>query len=720
MSKIILHAGLEKTGNTALKSMLEYSYDNLCAKGIYVIIPEHIYGSIKDQVIKAIEKIDMESCKFIIISCEAFGYMGLRDLFEIKSNMKFSEIRILLYIRDYFKWIQSNFLQALEGCYIRIDNKDVSLDDALLTYIEKQTYFYLDSYDRISKVFGAENITVKLYDRKILKGGDICKDFAEFSEIEDAILRYGFEENKSMSPKLARLALEINKFIRKCSLDVKNFVKNEIMIKILSNVLSESTTNNKCQDKNLSILVKKIKNENLLKENINKNDIEKLISIIKNINLKKEKKQLVGKFIEREIAKRFYQDAIGISKKLSPEEKKIFLVEMNTFIFPKISIIIVAFNTEKALHQCIESCLKQSYENIEIIIVDDCSTDNVPLVIKKSMLIDSRIKFIRNKKNLGIVQSRIIGFEISNGEYIWHIDSDDYIDERSCERLVHEIESNNSPDMICFGAYSVKKNKIESHIWSNKYLSEKPIPNLDWVLFKNHTAWSRILKRDIFHRAIQHIERSLYLNNGEDFLVFTIAKYYVKKFINVNEKLYYYVNNEDSVTNNYDEISIAEHFSQRTLAFQTLIDILTKKIGFSIDLNRIFSFYTSIMLTRRDKLIKSNSFINELEKEKLLDIFYKNIDVQMIIEAIIEERKKIAEKKDTLKKERDRIANERDYLIRKKDEIIRDRDRIAEEKYRILKKQKRYIQVEKNSILGFIVMITLKIRNALFRSKHAR
>jgi hypothetical protein len=235
----------------------------------------------------------------------------------------------------------------------------------------------------------------------------------------------------------------------------------------------------------------------------------------------------------------------------------------------------------------------------------------------------------------------------------------------------------------------VRNGQVEDHIWANKCLGEKPIANLDWILFENHTAWSRILRRGVFYRAIQHIDKSLYINNGEDFLIFTIAKYYVRRYININEKFYYYVVNEDSVTNTYDEVSIANHFSQKTLAFQTLINILTKKIGYSFDLNKIYSFYTSVMSTWRKRLITSNPFINEIEKMKLLEIFYENIDMKMISESTIDARDRLAEKRD---------------------ELIRDRDRIAEEKGRRLKK---YIQVERNSILGFIVMITSKLLNVL-------
>ena len=100
-----------------------------------------------------------------------------------------------------------------------------------------------------------------------------------------------------------------------------------------------------------------------------------------------------------------------------------------------ISIIVPVFNTEKYVKKCIESILCQSYKNIELIIIDDGSTDNSGLIIDEYSMLDSRIKVV-HKQNGGQASARNIGLDLAKGDYIGFVDSDDWIEPTMIENML--------------------------------------------------------------------------------------------------------------------------------------------------------------------------------------------------------------------------------------------------------------------------------------------
>lgn len=115
----------------------------------------------------------------------------------------------------------------------------------------------------------------------------------------------------------------------------------------------------------------------------------------------------------------------------------------------KISIIVCVYNTEKYIEKCIRSILSQTYKNIEIMIVNDCSKDNSLSIINKLAKEDKRIVVIDNKENKGLSYSRNIGFKKSTGEYIGYIDSDDYIQEDYYEKMINRMIKEKSDVCVC-------------------------------------------------------------------------------------------------------------------------------------------------------------------------------------------------------------------------------------------------------------------------------
>lgn len=117
------------------------------------------------------------------------------------------------------------------------------------------------------------------------------------------------------------------------------------------------------------------------------------------------------------------------------EEDKRLVEKQNTDKELLVSVVIPAFNNEKYLSSCLDSVLGQSMQNIEVICVEDGSTDNTLDIIKKYCNIDERVRMINYGRNMGTAYARNRGLEAASGKYIYFLDSDDYILEKSMEEL---------------------------------------------------------------------------------------------------------------------------------------------------------------------------------------------------------------------------------------------------------------------------------------------
>ena len=131
-----------------------------------------------------------------------------------------------------------------------------------------------------------------------------------------------------------------------------------------------------------------------------------------------------------------------------------------------VSIIVPAYNAERTINRCIDSILKQSYGNLEIIIINDGSKDSTEEKCMKYIK-NKKIKYIRIK-NSGVSNARNIGIENSTGTYIMFVDSDDYIEKNMVERLYDNINENVDL-VICSKNLITVNEKISEKIKKGKY-----------------------------------------------------------------------------------------------------------------------------------------------------------------------------------------------------------------------------------------------------------
>ena len=137
--------------------------------------------------------------------------------------------------------------------------------------------------------------------------------------------------------------------------------------------------------------------------------------------------------------------------------------------FPFISICIPIYNTEKYIEQAILSVINQSFQDLEIIIVNDFSNDNTEKIIRKIQLEDHRIKIINHNSNLGVYHSRVEGALNSKGKYILFLDPDDMLLNGNLFKELYNFNNNNNFDIIEFLVYHKKEGK--NKIINNYYIS---------------------------------------------------------------------------------------------------------------------------------------------------------------------------------------------------------------------------------------------------------
>lgn len=208
---------------------------------------------------------------------------------------------------------------------------------------------------------------------------------------------------------------------------------------------------------------------------------------------------------------------------------------------PLVSIIIPIYNMEKYIKRCIESVLDQTYENIEIILINDGSTDKSSNIINEYALKDSRIKIL-HKLNEGVSASRNLGIDISVGDYLMFVDADDYLEPNCVEQLYHDLKNNEADISNGIKIYNGDKmdKKNEKLIWKN---DEAIINSL-----KDHpstfSVWGKIYSRHIIGQT--RFRADIKVNEDSLFVFELCLKSPV--FSNISEKLYNYEVNLDSVS----------------------------------------------------------------------------------------------------------------------------------------------------------------------------
>lgn len=283
------------------------------------------------------------------------------------------------------------------------------------------------------------------------------------------------------------------------------------------------------------------------------------------------------------------------------------------------------YNGEKYITRCIESVLNQSYKNIEIIIVDDNSTDSSYKIIQNYMCSYNEITYIKNEKRLGPAQSRNKGLKLSNGECILFLDCDDWIDLNCIEKGVERFDSDSNIDIVIWEIKTAfEYNKISSryqYLYNNILTKEMALTLLSHS-FENEYFLSPLLGSKLYKKTLldtYHLQfpDTIYEDDMFTFLSFL----YSKKIALVTESCLYYYQHQTSITHCFTERHITDFFK----TFEQLYDY--------IDENSKEFYYKYLDKSLRSMLIcfhnnVSDPIIIRKYKTLIFTLFYQKINIE--------------------------------------------------------------------------------------------
>lgn len=296
---------------------------------------------------------------------------------------------------------------------------------------------------------------------------------------------------------------------------------------------------------------------------------------------------------------------------------------LNKEIEPLVSIIIPVYGVEKYLEKCVKSVIKQSYKNLEILLIDDGSKDKSGKICDKLSENDLRIK-VYHKKNGGLSDARNYGLKHATGEYIMFVDSDDYIDINMVKKMIDMANSYNLDIVMCdFSIVNendkiiLKKEKESTFKIYNKNQLFK-LWNTDMYLICN-LAWNKLYKKELFDKIMFPVGKI----HEDEFTVYKVV-YLSKKIGYITESLYYYYQQESSIMHNLNDkrLNLLEALKER-IDFSNNISNTFYKETIEIYMNAIIDYYFKFNNVKKHNI--SNNLIklfkNEYDEYNKQDVF---------------------------------------------------------------------------------------------------
>ena len=263
------------------------------------------------------------------------------------------------------------------------------------------------------------------------------------------------------------------------------------------------------------------------------------------------------------------------------------------FTCPAVSVIIAMYNTEKYIGECLDSLLAQTFTNFEVVVVDDCSTDNSPAIVESyAPKFGGRLRLMRLQTNSGSAGApRNMGLELSRGEYIFFIDDDDTITSTALEEL-YTVAKNFDADVVaCEKYYDVPENfwydaefrkQLKPFSYqAGGFVTEPALIGEDTFERVKACAqgrflwnlWSKLIRRDFMIENNVRMMSSVH----DDMLCTCFIIYSAKKFVRVPNIINHYRNRSDSITwrSRAGVNGLQKHFRSLKLGFAHLDEFLS-------------------------------------------------------------------------------------------------------------------------------------------------
>lgn len=259
-----------------------------------------------------------------------------------------------------------------------------------------------------------------------------------------------------------------------------------------------------------------------------------------------------------------------------------------------ISVIVTVYNVEPYIRQCLESIVRQEYMNLEIILVDDGSTDGSSMVCDEYAGTDERIKVI-HKSNAGVVQARKTGVQEASGKYVGYVDADDWIEPWAYRRLYEEIERWKA-DVAAAGRIEefpgkskVCKNKVAPGVYKGNVLSDLYSRMIFSGIFFEFglypTVWDKLFKRELLLENQMQVPDDILI--GEDVACVYPCLLEAETICVVDDCFYHYRQREGSMLGTkdrkyYDRVSVLQRYLYARCRNTEYWNILEKQIDIYI------------------------------------------------------------------------------------------------------------------------------------------
>ena len=224
----------------------------------------------------------------------------------------------------------------------------------------------------------------------------------------------------------------------------------------------------------------------------------------------------------------------------------------------KVSIVVPVYNVpESALRKCLESTINQTMKEVEVLVIDDGSTDHSGLICDEYAASDNRIRVI-HKVNGGLSAARNTGCEKARGEWITFLDSDDWIDPATCEKT-YTLGNENDVDIVIFGTvqeFEHYANPFKYHFENGRVFRGEECKQLQCEIlnFTGNiaTAWAKLIRKSVLDK--NQIEHNAGLRQGSEGIEFNVRLFEkIESAVFTDEILYHYVFNPNSISAKHDE-----------------------------------------------------------------------------------------------------------------------------------------------------------------------
>lgn len=306
---------------------------------------------------------------------------------------------------------------------------------------------------------------------------------------------------------------------------------------------------------------------------------------------------------------------------------------------PYLSIIVPVYKVEDYLNKCIDSILSQTFQDFELILVNDGSPDNCPIICEEYATLDKRVKVI-HKKNGGLVSARKAGLRIATGKYVGYVDSDDWIELDMYEEMCKTSKQYDADIVICDVIFNYPnketkiKQKIKPGLYDKSALKEQIYPRMlyfsGFYNFGLHPAvWNKIYKKEILENNQYKINESISM--GEDaacsFPCLLDAK---SIYILDSRYLYHYRQRSSSMTRSYDDRLI----ENVNILYTFLKDTNKDKANIYDLTNQLYYYYTKLILGMVDNEFSINNKKKISDKWHAIKELYGNENINEAIKEI--------------------------------------------------------------------------------------